>query len=109
MEEFAQKKEWTGRVAIDYSDSEWLMAVYQMYGEAKGKKIIQDIVTNLKPVVVKGHLALARSVGAGEYDIALNNYLPLTVNVKMNKGAQLNLQRFQIGCLFWLGNELGDE
>jgi len=87
LEEFAQKKEWTGRVAIDYSDSEWLMAVYQMYGEAKGKKIIQDIVTNLKPVVVKGHLALARSVGAGEYDIALNNYLPLTVNVKMNKGA----------------------
>jgi iron(III) transport system substrate-binding protein len=87
LEEFAQKKEWAGRVAIDYSDNEWLMAVYQMYGEAKGKKIIQDIITNLKPIVVKGHLALARSVGAGEYDIALNNYLNLTLNVKMNKGA----------------------
>ncbi len=87
LEEFAQKKEWAGRVAIDFSDNEWLMAVYQMYGEAKGKKIVQDIVTNLKPVVVKGHLALARSVGAGEYDIALNNYLNLTLNVRMNKGA----------------------
>lgn len=86
LEEFAQKKEWAGRVAIDYSDNEWLMAVYQMYGEAKGKKILQDIITNLKPIVVKGHLALARSVGAGEYDIALNNYLNLTLNVKMNKG-----------------------
>lgn len=86
LEEFAQKKEWAGRVAIDFSDNEWLMAVYQMYGEAKGRKIVQDIVTNLKPVVVKGHLALARSVGAGEYDIALNNYLNLTLNVKMTKG-----------------------
>lgn len=86
MEEFAQKKEWAGRVAIDFSDNEWLMAIYEMYGEAKGRKIVQDIVTNLKPAVVKGHLALARSVGAGEYDIALNNYLNLTLNVKMNKG-----------------------
>lgn len=86
LEEFAQKKEWAGRVAIDYSDNEWLAAVYQHYGEAKGKKIVQDIVTNLKPVVVKGHLALARSVGAGEYDVALNNYLNLTINVMMTKG-----------------------
>jgi iron(III) transport system substrate-binding protein len=86
LEEFAQKKEWAGRVAIDYSDNEWLFAVYQHYGEAKGRKIIQEIVTNLKPVVVKGHLALARSVGAGEYDIALNNYLNLTINVMMTKG-----------------------
>lgn len=87
LEEFAQKKEWAGRVAIDYSDNEWLAAVYQHYGEAKGKKIVQDIITNLKPVVVKGHLALARSVGAGEYDVALNNYLNLTINVMMTKGA----------------------
>lgn len=86
LEEFAQKKEWAGRVAIDYSDNEWLAAVYQHYGEAKGRKIVQDIITNLKPVVVKGHLALARSVGAGEYDIALNNYLNLTINVMMTNG-----------------------
>ncbi|MFN3889537.1 MAG: ABC transporter substrate-binding protein [Beijerinckiaceae bacterium] len=86
LEEFAQKKEWAGRVAIDFSDNEWLAAVYEMYGEAKGRKIVQDIITNLKPVVVKGHLALARSVGAGEYDVALNNYLNLTLNVKMSKG-----------------------
>ena len=35
---------------------------------------------------MKGHLALARSVGAGEYDIALNNYLNLTINVMMTNG-----------------------
>ena len=44
---------------------------------------MQDIVATLKPVVTEGHLALARSVGAGEYWVALNNYTNLTVNVKL--------------------------
>ena len=38
-EEFAQKKEWAGKVAIDNTDGQWLAALYEMYGEAKGKKI----------------------------------------------------------------------
>jgi len=83
-EEFAQRKEWAGKVAIDNADSEWVMAMYQHFGEAKGRKIIQDIIAALKPVVTDGHLALARSVAAGEYWVALNNYTNLTVNVKLN-------------------------
>ena len=43
------------------------------YGEEKGTKLIKDIVANLNPVVTDGHLALARSVGAGEYQVALTN------------------------------------
>jgi iron(III) transport system substrate-binding protein len=83
-EEFAQRKEWAGKVALDNADSEWVMAMYQHFGEAKGRKIIQDIVAALKPVVTDGHLALARSVAAGEYWVALNNYTNLTVNVKLS-------------------------
>jgi iron(III) transport system substrate-binding protein len=83
-EEFAQRKEWAGKVAIDNADSEWVMAMYQHFGEAKGRKIIQDIIAALKPVVTDGHLALARSVAAGEYWVALNNYTNLTVNVKLS-------------------------
>ena len=82
-EEFARKKQWAGKVAIDKSDTEWVMAMYQHYGEAKGRKIIQDIVAALDPVTTEGHLALARSVAAGEYWVALNNYTNLTVNVKL--------------------------
>jgi len=85
-EELATKKEWAGKIAIDYSDSEWVAAMYQHYGEAKGAQLIKDIVKNLKPAVTKGHLALARSVGAGEYDVSLNNYLNLTLNVKLSNG-----------------------
>ncbi len=35
------------------------------FGEERGKKLLRDIVAVLKPVMVEGHLALARSVGAG--------------------------------------------
>ena len=86
-EEFAQRKQWAGKVAIDKADTEWVMAMYQHYGEDKGRKIIQDIVAALNPVVTEGHLALARSIGAGEYWVALNNYTNLTVNVKLAGGA----------------------
>jgi iron(III) transport system substrate-binding protein len=82
-EEFAQRKQWAGKVALDKNDSEWVKAMYEHYGEAKGRKVIQDIVAALKPVTTEGHLALARSVAAGEYWVALNNYTNLTVNVKL--------------------------
>jgi iron(III) transport system substrate-binding protein len=82
-EEFATRKEWAGRVAIDRTDNEWLKGIMLHYGEEKGTKLIKDIVANLNPVVTDGHLALARSVGSGEYLVALNQYLMLTMNVKL--------------------------
>lgn len=85
-EDFLKHKEWRGRVAIDNGDSEWLMAIFSHYGEQRGRKLVQDIVATLDPVVTEGHLALARAVGAGEYWIALNNYTSLTVNVKLSGG-----------------------
>jgi iron(III) transport system substrate-binding protein len=82
-EDFVKRKEWAGRIAIDRSDNEWLKGIMLHFGEEKGTKLIKDIVANLNPIVVDGHLALARSVGAGEYIVALNNYVMLTMNVKL--------------------------
>ena len=86
-EEFLARPQWAGKMAIDINDESWLATIYQHYGEAKGAKLIADIVAMHKPIVTNGHLALARSVAAGEYWIALNNYLNLTVNVKLAGGA----------------------
>jgi iron(III) transport system substrate-binding protein len=83
-EEFATHKEWRGKVAIDDTDDEWLAALCATYGEERGRALAKAIVDALDPIVTDGHLALARSVGAGEYWLALNNYLPLTLNVKMS-------------------------
>src|SRR5262249_56452801 len=72
-DEFLDRKDWVGKVAIDATDSEWLTALFKHYGEARGRKLAQDIAATLRPVVINGHLSIARSVGAGEYWVALNN------------------------------------
>jgi iron(III) transport system substrate-binding protein len=82
-EEFAQRKEWAGQVAIDGTDNEWLKAMFEHYGEQKATQVIKDMVATLKPIVTDGHLAMARATGAGEYAISLNNYVNLSNNVKL--------------------------
>jgi len=85
-EEFLSKKEWVGKVAIDYTDREWLKGMYDHYGEAKAKKLVDDLIKTLNVVTTQGHLALARSVGAGEYAVEMNNYTNLILNVKLAGG-----------------------
>lgn len=82
-EEFLDRKQWAGKIAIDATDSEWLAGMFAHYGEERGGKLVRDIAAALKPVVIDGHLNLARQVAAGEYWVALNNYVPLTVNLKL--------------------------
>lgn len=85
-EEFLERKQWAGRVAIDRTDTQWLSAIYTHYGEERGRKLASDIARTLQPLLVDGHLALARAVGSGEYWVALNNYTNLTINVKLSGG-----------------------
>jgi iron(III) transport system substrate-binding protein len=82
-EEFLDRKQWAGKIAIDATDTEWLAGLFAHYGEERASKLLRDIVAALKPVVIDGHLNLARQVGAGEYVVALNNYVPLTINLKL--------------------------
>jgi iron(III) transport system substrate-binding protein len=82
-EEFAARKEWAGKVALDQGDVQWLSALYTYYGEERARKLAREIGATLNPVIVDGHLALARSVAAGEYWVALNNYLNLTLNLQL--------------------------
>jgi iron(III) transport system substrate-binding protein len=86
-EEFARRKEWAGKVAIDGTDNEWLKAIVQYYGERDGIDLVKRIVATLRPVVTDGHLAMARATGAGEYWVSLNNYVNLSMNVKLAGGA----------------------
>ena len=85
-EEFAQRKEWAGKTAIDGTDADWLKGFFQHFGEAKATQIIKGMVGTLNPVITDGHLALARSVGAGEYWLSLNNYVMLSSNVQLAGG-----------------------
>src|SRR5262245_11548194 len=86
FEEFAMRTEWAGKVAIGYTDIEWLRGMLQFHGEQKGTELVRRIVAGLKPVLTDGRLAMARSLAAGEYAFALNNFVNLTMNVKLAGG-----------------------
>jgi len=88
-DDFAAHKEWAGKTAIVHTDAEWVAAMFSYYGEARATTLIKNIAGALNPVMTDGHLALARSVGSGEYWLALNNFLNLTDNVRMS-GAPTN-------------------
>ena len=88
-DDFPAHKEWTGKTAIVGTDAEWVAAMFSYYGEDHARALIKNIAGTLNPVLTDGHLALARSVGSGEYWLALNNFLNLTINVKMS-GAPTN-------------------
>lgn len=85
-EDFAKRRDLAGRVAIDATDDAWMTGVLSHYGEEKGAQILKNIVAATQTVTINGHLAVARGVGSGEYTLALNNYLNLTINVKLNGG-----------------------
>ena len=61
-EEFPQRQQWAGKVAIDGTDNEWLKAMLEFYGEQKGTELVRSIATSLRPVSTDGHLARARTV-----------------------------------------------
>jgi iron(III) transport system substrate-binding protein len=82
-EEFLDRKQWAGKVAIDGADDEWLTAMLAHYGEERGGKLVRDIAATLRPAVIDGRLNLGRQVAAGEFWVALNNYVPLTINQKL--------------------------
>ncbi len=82
-EDFLNHKEWAGKIAVEQTDTQWVSAMFTYYGEERARKLIGDIVATLNPVLIDGHLALARAVAAGEYPVTLNNYLNLTVNMAL--------------------------
>jgi iron(III) transport system substrate-binding protein len=86
FEDLLNHPEWAGRIAIEGTDTIWLKGFFEQYGEQHATELLNKIVQTLKPVVVDGHLALARSVAAGEYIGALNNYDVLTLNQRIDGG-----------------------
>lgn len=82
-EDFLKHPEWAGHVAIESTDRDWLAGVVGDYGMERGTKLIQDIVARLKPTIHRGHLAMARALGSGEYWVTLNNFVNLTLNAKL--------------------------
>jgi iron(III) transport system substrate-binding protein len=99
-EEFAKRADWAGHVANNETDAEWLAALVSFYGETKARALIGNLAATLRPAMISGHLQVARAVGAGEYWASLNNYVSLTLNVKLS-GAPIDFWPLEpIGLFF---------
>jgi hypothetical protein len=72
------KMPWQMLAAYEPPDNEWLKAMLEFYGEQKSTELVRSIATSLRPVISDGHLTMVRAVGAGEYWVALNNYVNLS-------------------------------
>lgn len=99
-EELAARSTWGGHVANNETDAEWLAALMSFYGEPKARALMEKLVATLRPVMIGGHLQVARAVGAGEYWASLNNYVSLTLNVQLN-GAPINFWALEPIALFF--------
>ena len=63
LEDFIKFPQFAGRIVIDDTDTPWLAAIFDHYGEKRAREILEEFVTKMKPVVLDGHLAIARAVG----------------------------------------------
>lgn len=61
---------WAGRFALDEGDVEWYAAMLDYWGRDKGAAFMRALGQQ-KPHRVRGHQALARQLGAGQFPLAL--------------------------------------
>jgi iron(III) transport system substrate-binding protein len=99
-EELAGRSDWEGHIANNETDAEWLAALVSFYGETKARALVGKLAATLKPAMISGHLQVARAVGAGEYWASLNNYVSLTLNVKLS-GAPIDFWAIDPIALFF--------
>ena len=72
-EDLANPK-WKGRIGIEQEDSDWLAGIFADIGEARARKVFQDIVKTNGMSVRKGHTLLSQLVVSGEVPLALTVY-----------------------------------
>lgn len=69
------KPQFKGQLIIDDSDYEWYQGLIAARGQEKADELIKNIVKTNGVAVIDGHGAVSDKVIAGEYAVALNNYL----------------------------------
>ena len=65
---------WKGLLGVEVNDSDWYCSQVSHLGQAKGRKLFQDIVSRNKWSVRSGHSLLANLVVSGEVPLALTAY-----------------------------------
>src|SRR4051812_27883563 len=79
---------WKGRLGIEATDSEWMGALLQEWGEARANDFMRKLAAQ-QPSLRKGHVLLAQLVASGEIPVALTMYQANVLSLK-KKGAPID-------------------
>ncbi len=85
---------WKGKLGIEQEDSDWLAGEFAELGEARAKKVFNEIVDKNGISVRKGHTLLTQLVASGEIPLSLTVYNYKAEQLK-KKGAPIDW--FSIG------------
>lgn len=69
------KPQFKGQIVIDDSDIEWYQGLIASRGQEKADQLIKDIVKTNGVTVIDGHGTINDKVTAGEFAVALNQYV----------------------------------
>jgi iron(III) transport system substrate-binding protein len=76
---------WKGRIALEATDSEWMAAVVNAWGEERGMGFFNKLST-ARPEMRKGHILLAQLIASGEIDVGLTAYYANVASAKQRGG-----------------------
>lgn len=79
---------WKGKLGLDPQDIEWYSNLKNIWGVEKARKFLSGIVKQ-DVIVRQGRALLTDLLGAGEFTILVNNYLPNVFRVK-EKGSPVD-------------------
>lgn len=79
---------WKGRIGLEATDSEWMAAIVETWGEPKGMDFMRKLAA-MKPEMRKGHILLAQLIASGEVPVGLTMYQANIESLK-KKGAPID-------------------
>ena len=86
-DEFLNPK-WKGKLGLDPQDLEWYSNLKKIWGAEKARKFISGLAKQ-DVILRQGRALLTDLLGAGEFSILVNNYLPNVFRVK-EKGSPVD-------------------
>ncbi len=95
LEELAEPR-WAGKVALELGDADWYKALREYWigggrSEAETDELLEGIARNAR--VASSHALMAQLLGAGEFHVAVSNYIHLARDT-IDDGAPVSFEPF---------------
>jgi iron(III) transport system substrate-binding protein len=84
---------WKNQLSLDNSDTDWMMAVLKILGEAKGMEFMNRLAAQ-NPRMARGHTLQVQQMAAGEYPIVVASHVYRVEQMRL-RGAPVDFVYFE--------------